>query len=89
MVTASISADGTKAAATQKSRVRHVGDPVAFVVADSAEAAREAAELIEVDYDSLDAVVDGIAALASNAPAIWDEAPGNLSYHVQRGDAAA
>ncbi|MBL6654004.1 MAG: xanthine dehydrogenase family protein molybdopterin-binding subunit [Reyranella sp.] len=70
-------------------RVRHVGDPVAFVVADTAEAAREAAELIEVDYESLDAVVDGIAALASNAPAIWDEAPGNLSYHVQRGDASA
>ena len=70
-------------------RVRHVGDPVAFVVADSAEAAREAAELIEVDYESLDAVVDGIAALASGAPRIWDEAPGNLSYHVQRGDAAA
>jgi aerobic carbon-monoxide dehydrogenase large subunit len=70
-------------------RVRHVGDPVAFVVADTAEAAREAAELIEVDYESLDAVVDGIAALGVDAPTIWDEAPGNLSYHVQRGDAAA
>ena len=46
-------------------RVRHVGDPVAFVVADSAEAAREAAELIEVDYEALDAVVDGLAALAA------------------------
>ncbi len=70
-------------------RVRHVGDPVAFVVADSAEAAREAAELIEVDYEALDAVVDGIAALAPDAPAIWPEAPGNLVYHVQRGDADA
>ena len=70
-------------------RVRHVGDPVAFVVADSAEAAREAAELIEVDYEALDAVVDGIAALAAGAPAIWPEAPGNLAYHVQRGDADA
>ena len=70
-------------------RVRHVGDPVAFVVADSAEAAREAAELIEVDYDALDTVVDGIAALAPDAPAIWPEAPGNLAYHVQRGDADA
>ncbi len=69
--------------------VRHVGDPVAFVVADSAEAAREAAELIEVDYEALDAVVDGIAALAAGAPAIWPEAPGNLVYHVQRGDADA
>ena len=70
-------------------RVRHVGDPVAFVVADSAEAAREAAELIEVDYEALDAVVDGLAALAADAPAIWPEAPGNLAYHVQRGDADA
>src|SRR6185503_6701666 len=70
-------------------RVRHVGDPVAFIVADSADGAREAAELIEVDYEALDAVVDGIAALAAGAPAIWAEAPGNLAYHVQRGDADA
>ncbi len=70
-------------------RVRHVGDPVAFVVADSAEIAREAAELIEVDYEALDAVVDGLAALAPDAPAIWTEVPGNLVYHVQRGDADA
>ena len=70
-------------------RVRHVGDPLAFVVADSEEAARAAAELIEVDYESLAVVVDGIAALAADAPAIWPEAPGNLAYHVQRGDADA
>jgi carbon-monoxide dehydrogenase large subunit len=70
-------------------RVRHVGDPVAFVVADSAEIAREAAERIEVRYEALDAVVDGLAALAPGAPALWPEAPGNLAYHVQRGDAAA
>ncbi len=70
-------------------RVRHVGDPVAFVVADSTEIAHEAAELIEVDYEALDAVVDGIAALAPDAPAIWPEATGNLAYHVQRGDADA
>ncbi len=70
-------------------RARHVGDPVAFVVADSAEAAREAAELIEVDYEALDAVVDGIAALRRCAAAIWPEVPGNLAYHVQRGDAGA
>ena len=66
-------------------RVRHVGDPVAFVVADSAEAAREAAELIEVDYESLPAVVDGMAALANGAPALWDQAPGNLAFHFQQG----
>ncbi|CAN5896272.1 xanthine dehydrogenase family protein molybdopterin-binding subunit [soil metagenome] len=70
-------------------RVRHVGDPVAFVVADSEEIAREAAEQIEVDYESLDSVVDGVAALAPDAPALWDQAPGNLAFHVQRGDADA
>ncbi|MDP1961498.1 MAG: molybdopterin-dependent oxidoreductase, partial [Reyranella sp.] len=70
-------------------RVRHVGDPVAFVVADSVEAAREAAELIEVNYESLPAVVDGKAALTKGAPALWDQAPGNLAFHLQKGDHTA
>src|SRR5882757_2164955 len=70
-------------------RVRHVGDPVAFIVADSEDIAREAAELIEVDYEPLAAVVDGTAALASGAPAIWDQAPGNLAFHLRKGDAEA
>ncbi|MEI7873444.1 MAG: xanthine dehydrogenase family protein molybdopterin-binding subunit [Alphaproteobacteria bacterium] len=70
-------------------RVRHVGDPVAFVAADSFEAAREAAELIEVDYEPLPAVVDGRTALADGAPALWDQAPGNLAFHLQKGDHAA
>jgi aerobic carbon-monoxide dehydrogenase large subunit len=43
--------------------VRHVGDPVAFVVADTAEQARDAAEAIEVAYDTLPAVTDAAAAL--------------------------
>lgn len=67
-------------------RVRHVGDPVCFVVADSAEIAREVAEMIEVDYQPLPSVVHGRTALEAGAPALWDEAPGNLAYHVQRGD---
>jgi carbon-monoxide dehydrogenase large subunit len=70
-------------------RVRHVGDPVAFIVADSAEIAREAAELVEIDYEPLAAIVDGTAALAPGAPAIWEEAPGNLAFHVGKGDADA
>ena len=69
--------------------VRHVGDPVAFVVADSADAAREAAELIEIDYESLPAVVDGRAALAGGAPTLWEQAPGNLAFHFRKGDHAA
>jgi carbon-monoxide dehydrogenase large subunit len=70
-------------------RVRHVGDPIGFVVADSAELAREAAERIDVDYQPLPSVVDGRGALAKDAPLLWDEAPGNLVYHVQRGDHVA
>ncbi|MCC8428600.1 xanthine dehydrogenase family protein molybdopterin-binding subunit [Reyranella aquatilis] len=70
-------------------RVRHVGDPVCFVVADSAELARESAERVEIDYQPLPSVVDGLGALAKDAPLLWDEAPGNLVYHVQRGDHVA
>ncbi len=69
-------------------RVRHVGDPVAFIVADRADIAREAAELIEVDYDALPSVVDGRAALSPGAPVLWDMAPGNLAFHMEKGDAA-
>jgi aerobic carbon-monoxide dehydrogenase large subunit len=67
-------------------RVRHVGDPVAFIVADRADVARAAAELLEIDYQALPAVIDGRAALKAGAPVLWNEAPGNLVYRVQRGD---
>ncbi len=70
-------------------RARHVGDPVAFVVAATRDAARTAAEAVGVDYDVLPAVVDPQAALRDGAPLLWDQAPGNLSYRFQKGDAAA
>ncbi len=70
-------------------RVRHVGDPVAFVVAASREAARNAAELVAIDFNILPSVVDAPAALRDGAPQLWDEAPGNLSYRFQKGDASA
>ncbi len=70
-------------------KVRHVGDPVAFVVADTRDIARDAAELVAVDYRVLPAVVDAPAALAPGAPQLWDEAPGNFSYRFERGDKAA
>lgn len=70
-------------------RVRHVGDPAAFVVAESAEVAREAAELVEIDYEVLPSVVDGRAALADGAPLLWDQAPRNTAFHIRKGDAAA
>jgi aerobic carbon-monoxide dehydrogenase large subunit len=70
-------------------RVRHVGDPVAFVVAETRELARDAAELVKVDYRVLPAVVGAKAALAPGAPQLWEEAPGNLSYVFEKGDKAA
>lgn len=70
-------------------RVRHVGDPVAFVVADTLAAARDAADLIEIEYDPLPAVVDTAAALDAGAPPVWDEAPGNVCLDWALGDAAA
>jgi carbon-monoxide dehydrogenase large subunit len=70
-------------------RVRHVGDPVAFVVAETRTAARDAAERVLVDYRPLPAVVDAAAALAPGAPLLWDEVPGNLSFRFQKGDATA
>jgi carbon-monoxide dehydrogenase large subunit len=65
-------------------RVRHVGDPVAFVVAETAAAARDAAERVVVEYRPLPPVVDASVALAPNAPLVWDE--GNLSFRFMKGD---
>ncbi|HXC30487.1 MAG TPA: xanthine dehydrogenase family protein molybdopterin-binding subunit [Stellaceae bacterium] len=70
-------------------RVRHVGDPVAFVVADTRDIARDAAELVAVNYRVLPAVIDATAALTPGAALLWDEAPGNLSYRFEKGDKAA
>lgn len=70
-------------------RVRHVGDPVAFVVADSAALAREACEHIAVDYDILPSVTELRHAPEPDAAQIWPQAPGNLAFRFHRGDAAA
>ncbi|HKT16930.1 MAG TPA: xanthine dehydrogenase family protein molybdopterin-binding subunit [Stellaceae bacterium] len=67
-------------------KVRHVGDPVALVIAETVNAAKDAAELIEVDYETLQAVIDPAAAVAQNAPALWDEAPGNVALDWGLGD---
>jgi carbon-monoxide dehydrogenase large subunit len=70
-------------------RVRHVGDPVAVVIAESLAQARDAAEQIAVDYAVEPAVVDPAAALKPGAPQVWPEAPGNICYDWHLGDAAA
>jgi carbon-monoxide dehydrogenase large subunit len=61
-------------------RVRFAGDGVAVVVAESRAAAKDAAELVEVDYEPLPAVTDVEQALTDGAPQIHDDAPGNVAY---------
>ena len=72
-----------------RDRVRHVGDTVAMVIGESLAAARDAAELIAVDYDPLPAAVDTARALDRGQPLVWDTAPGNLSFDWEVGDGAA
>ncbi|MGO8919949.1 MAG: xanthine dehydrogenase family protein molybdopterin-binding subunit [Stellaceae bacterium] len=61
-------------------KVRHVGQPVAFIVAESLHQARDAAEAVEVEYEELPAVVDQRTALAPGAPLLFDHIPGNLVF---------
>ena len=70
-------------------KVRHVGDIVAMVVAGTLDEARDAAELLEIDYEILPAVVTVAQALAPDAPLVHDEAPGNLMCRWSKGDAPA
>jgi carbon-monoxide dehydrogenase large subunit len=72
-----------------RARVRYVGDPVALVVAESAALAKDAAELVVVDYEPLPAVTDTASAARSGAPAVWDECPDNVSNVWEIGDRAA
>jgi carbon-monoxide dehydrogenase large subunit len=70
-------------------RVRFVGDGVAMVLAETLAQARDAAELIEVDYEPLPAIADTAGALAAEAPQVWPEVLGNLSLDWELGDSAA
>ncbi|MFN0042581.1 MAG: xanthine dehydrogenase family protein molybdopterin-binding subunit [Alphaproteobacteria bacterium] len=70
-------------------RVRYVGEPVAVVVAESESAARDAAELVEVDYEALPAVADVRDAARDGAVQIWPDAPGNRAIDWHMGDEAA
>jgi carbon-monoxide dehydrogenase large subunit len=69
-------------------RVRHVGTTVAFVIAETVAAAKDAAERIVVDYEPLPAVTDAKAATAPGAPQLYDDIP-NLVIDAEVGDAAA
>ena len=68
-------------------KVRFVGDPIAFVVAETRMAARDAAEAVEMDIESLDAVTLASAAAEPGAPQLYDHIPGNLALDFHYGDA--
>ena len=69
--------------------VRHVGDPIAFVVADTMQAARDAAERIAADYDMLASSTDLAATTNADAALVWPQAPGNICFDWDIGDKAA
>ncbi len=69
--------------------VRHVGDPVAFIVADSIKQARDSAELIEVDYDILPSITELAAAMDPGSALVWPNVDRNLAFDWEIGDKAA
>ncbi|HEX9702696.1 MAG TPA: xanthine dehydrogenase family protein molybdopterin-binding subunit [Rhodospirillales bacterium] len=70
-------------------KARHVGEAVALVVAETANIALDALDVIEVDYEPLPAVTTAEAALAPGAPLVWDDIPGNFCIDFQLGDREA
>jgi carbon-monoxide dehydrogenase large subunit len=69
--------------------VHYVGEPVAMIVAETLAQARDASELVEVDYEPLPANVNGARAVQPGAPAVWAECPDNRSHVQELGDKAA
>ncbi len=69
--------------------MRCVGERVAFVVAETLLQAKNAAELVEIDYEPLPAVVAVEDAVKPGAPAVWDEAPGNVAVGLMMGNKEA
>ncbi len=87
-------ADGSPMFAPQRpalvaDRVRYVGDPVAMVVAETLAQAKDAAELVAVEYEPLASVTSVAEAARSDAPRVWDENPDNVSHTYERGDRQA
>ena len=72
-----------------RDEVRHVGDAIAFVVADTLEQAKDAAEAVNVDWQALPHVVGALAALEPGASLVWPDRPGNLAFETADGDAHA
>ena len=70
-------------------RVRHVGDPVALIIAETEGQARDAADLVQVEYAPLPAITNTARALDAGAPQLWDEAPQNVCVDWDIGDPTA
>ncbi len=86
--------DGTPQAAPShpvlaEGAVRHVGDPVAFIVAESIKQARDAAEAIEVDYDILPSITDLPTAMDKGQTLVWPDVKHNLAFDWEIGDKVA
>jgi carbon-monoxide dehydrogenase large subunit len=72
-----------------RDEVRHVGDAVAFVVADTIERAKDAAEAIAIDWEQLPHAIGAAFALAPGAAPVWPQQHGNLAFETHLGDAGA
>jgi carbon-monoxide dehydrogenase large subunit len=72
-----------------KDEVRHVGDAIAFVVAETVDRARDAIEAIEVNWTALPAVAGVVNAIKPGAPQVWPSHPGNILFDVPVGDKKA
>jgi carbon-monoxide dehydrogenase large subunit len=70
-------------------RVRYVGDPVVMVIADTLAEAKDAAELVQIDYEALPSVTSTEDTVKPGAPAVWDDCPDNISNFTERGNKAA
>jgi carbon-monoxide dehydrogenase large subunit len=75
--------------ALARERVRFVGDPVAMVISETLAQAKDAAELLEIDYEALPAVTSTSEGAKSGAAAVWDECPDNVSNIFELGNRAA
>ena len=69
--------------------VQYVGDYVAFVVAETHDQARDAAELVAVEYEELPSVTATADVLSAGAPSVWEEASDNVCFVHEEGDKAA
>ena len=72
-----------------RDRARYVGDTVAMVIAETLDQARDAAELVVVDYEALPSATDVAHAAEAGSPVVWDENGDNISHTMERGDRAA